>query len=159
MNAKPAEPLSLVRIAQLVGSAVAGGVLAAAFAWVVAVSVPWLFRPHGVFPYVVPELVTNGVAAVAAGSAVLALPVAVVFGVPVLFAAFRWAKQPVCIASLAGCAIGPALLAALFLHSGPPPYGNAAVLLSVAVFGLLGAFSSASLLSQFGNAAELRGAA
>jgi hypothetical protein len=159
MNEKPTVPTPFGRIALLVGSAVAGGVLAAAFALVVAVSVPWLFRPHGVFPYVVPELVTSDVAAVAAGSAVLALPVAVVFGVPVLFAAFRWAKQPVCVASLAGSALGPALLAALFLNTGPLPYGNAAALLSVAAFGLLGAFSSASLLSRFGHASELRGAA
>jgi hypothetical protein len=143
----------------VVGSAAVGGVVAAAVAWLVGVAVPWLFLPNGVFPYVVSELVTSDVATVAIGSTVLALPVAVLVGVPVLFAAFRWSRQPICFASVAGVVIGPALLGALYVLTGSLPHDNTAALLAVAIFGLLGAFSSAYLLSRLVNTSGLRSAA
>ncbi len=87
-------------------------------------------------------------AAIAAGSIVVALPVSLLLGIPVLFAAFKWTKRPVRVATLAGSAVGPALLSALFFLTDASPKDSAPLLLLVGVVGALGASSSALLLSR-----------
>jgi hypothetical protein len=158
LNATPT-PHSLARWAQVLAAALAGGVLATAAAWSVATVVPMLFSPSGLFPYLVPTLVADEIAAIAAGSIVLALPVSLLLGIPVLFAAFNRTKRPVRVATLAGSAVGPALLSALFLLTDATPQNSAPLLLLVGVVGALGASSSAFLLARLHSLRTPSGAA
>jgi hypothetical protein len=118
-----------------------------------------LFAPCGLFPYLVPTLVADEIAAIAAGSIVIALPVSLLLGVPLLFAAFNWTRMPVRVATLAGSAVGPALLSALFVLSDFSPHSSAPLLLLVGLVGALGASLSALLLSRLHAPRATSGAA
>jgi len=158
LNATPAT-FSLARWCQVLVAALAGGVLATAATWAVATVVPMLFSPSGLFPYLVPTLVADDLTAIAAGSIVHALPVSLLLGIPVLLTAFTWTKRPFQVATLAGSAIGPALLSALFALSGASPQLSAPLLLLVGVVGAVGASSAALLLSRLNSTRTPSGAA
>ena len=158
LNGTPAT-YSLARWGQVLVAALAGGVLATAATWTVASVIPMLFSPSGLFPHLVPTLVADELTAIAAGSIVVALPVSLLLGIPVLFAAFTWTKRPFQVATVAGSAIGPALLSALFALSGASPQRSAPLLLLVGVVGALGASSAALFLSRLNSARTPSGAA
>jgi hypothetical protein len=144
---------------KLIAAALIGGAVASAVAYLFSIAFPWLFRTTGIFPYTVAELVVNDVTHIAAGSFVLAIPISLLLGVPILFVAFRWAPLPVAMATVLGGSVGPIVLAVLLRRAEALPYGSTAVLLCVALFGVLGAFASAWFLNSGNRAARRKSAA
>ena len=146
-------------VRKLISAALIGGAVAGAVAYLFAVALPWMFRTTGIFPYTVPELLVNDLTHIAAGSAVLAIPIALLLGVPILLVAFRWTPWPVAIATFLGGSIGPILLASLLIDGETLRYGGTVVLLCVALLGVLGAFASAWFLNSGNRAARRQSAA
>jgi hypothetical protein len=165
MQSVPSSSQRRARIGRLIVAALLGGVTTAMAAYLTAAAMPWLFRSDGMFPYLVSELIFKDVTNIAFGSAVLALPISVLLGVPILYAAFRWTTRPITVASLVGGTIGPTLLGGAFVvashRSGtqPLPYGTTEVLLCVAFLGMVGAMAAAWLLSVSNYVVTKRSAA
>jgi hypothetical protein len=138
---------------RLVAAALIGGAISVGVAYFIAAAMPWLFRTNGVFPYTVPELLVQDITAIAAGSAVLAVPVSLVLGVPILYGAFRWTTRPVAVATTLGGLVGPILLGSIlavgnsFTSNQPLPHGITQVFICVGLLGIVGAFVAVQLLS------------